>query len=158
LDVGRDGERSQEMGFMEPEVTERMAGWRVETTHGTWFVPGDVESSPEALADYVSGEVEDVEPIKGYFGRMSAPGYLDATDWTFGETAEEVWQELAEYYGKDDAEVCETCEQVHVDYPHEPGYLDSCGACRDTCHCGPGVVDGSETECVAAEHDEEGEE
>lgn len=47
------------------------------------------------------------------------------------------------------------CGSEHADYPHEPGYLDSCDACRATCHCGPGVAAGTETPCVAAEHDEE---
>lgn len=32
---------------------------------------------------------------------------------------------------------------VHVDYPHEPGYLIDCPACEDGCYCSPGAA-----ECV----------
>lgn len=26
---------------------------------------------------------------------------------------------------------------MHVDYPHEPGYLHDCPACESRCHCTP---------------------
>lgn len=53
--------------------------------------------------------------------------------------------------------ICETCEQRHSDYPHEPGYLPGCDACEDHCHCGPGVAEGRETQCVWTEHEDEDE-
>lgn len=40
----------------------------------------------------------------------------------------------------------------HSDYPHNPGYLPDCPACEAVCHCGPGVADGRETECVWSGH------
>lgn len=42
-------------------------------------------------------------------------------------------------------------EIVHVNYPHEPGYLYDCQACEAECHCEPGG-----TECVWSGHDETG--
>lgn len=94
------------MSFMQQEVTGPQSGWRVETTAGTWYVPGDVESDRDSLDDYVEGKIqdpdEDVTAVFGYFGRMSAPGYLDCTDWTFGETEEEVRNELSASYGGDE--------------------------------------------------------
>jgi hypothetical protein len=30
---------------------------------------------------------------------------------------------------------CEDQDLVHVDYPHDPGYLLGCDACEDHCHC-----------------------
>lgn len=43
---------------------------------------------------------------------------------------------------------------LHSNYPHFPGYLIGCPACDFTCHCGPGVEDGTDTECVFIGHDE----
>lgn len=42
----------------------------------------------------------------------------------------------------------------HSNYPHEPGYLIGCPACEDRCHCGPGVAEGTEVECVWEGHSE----
>lgn len=42
----------------------------------------------------------------------------------------------------------ESDEPTHVDYPHEPGWLDSCSACTDgPCMCTPTTA-----ECVSSEH------
>lgn len=46
-----------------------------------------------------------------------------------------------------DTLIAET-EPEHVDYPHNPGWLDSCNACTDgPCMCKPGT-----SECVSSEH------
>lgn len=95
------------MAFMKQEITGLEHGFRVETTVGTWYVPSSVETDLTKLADYVEGTIrapEDVEEVYGYFGRMSAPGYLDCTDWIFDETEAGVRSELAEFYGDDEDE------------------------------------------------------
>lgn len=43
------------------------------------------------------------EIVEGWFARMSAPGYLDCTDWIGPyDTAEEAERECREMYGDDD--------------------------------------------------------
>jgi len=82
------------MAFMKPEVTDKQDWAQVETTAGTWWVPFDVLSKSEAesakggdfepLLQYTEGtEVySDQSSVKkGYGVRLSAPGYMDATDW-----------------------------------------------------------------------------
>ena len=104
------------MPHMQQQITEKMQGWRVETRDaGTCFVPGDVASVPEYLKAGIAIAVDDagadsvahaiaalvepyvegrdfisVEVCTGYFGRLSAPGYLDCTEWTFGATLRDV--------------------------------------------------------------------
>ena len=76
------------MAFMEPEyehATHHNPWYSVETTHGTELVPGDLVGYRPTLADlaeYTEGEPRSFEPVTGYFARLSAPGYLDTTDWS----------------------------------------------------------------------------
>lgn len=98
------------MAHMRPEITVKQRGWRVETRDaGTCYVPSDVVDVPEVirnnrplqraddpdlfellvkrLRDYVPGfDCEEIEAVEGYFGRYSAPGYLDAEEWNFDKT------------------------------------------------------------------------
>jgi hypothetical protein len=82
------------MAFMRPEITEKQEWAAVETNNGTWWVPFDILSSREAesarrgdfepLLQYTEGTrvYDDQSSIKkGYGVRLSAPGYMDATDW-----------------------------------------------------------------------------
>jgi hypothetical protein len=98
------------MSFMQKEITERMSGWRVETDFGTEYVPGYVESNPSRLANYVEGKIESVEEVLGYFGRLSAPGYMDRTEWEFSESQAEVEEVLDELYGGDEEDESEDTE------------------------------------------------
>jgi hypothetical protein len=94
--------------FMQPTMTDRQLVYEVDTTHGIFFVPADVfnfSDDPEALAkelhNFVEGEVENVQRRYGYLARMSAPGYMDCTDWIFGTNKRELMRELREMYGDD---------------------------------------------------------
>ena len=108
------------MSFMEPEITGRGLHWRVETTDGTWFVPCHVAPVPpwiknevpfsgvwldafkDALQDYIEPRWERVTEIKvviGYCGRMSAPGYLDCTEWSFDRTKRGIKEQLDDLFG-----------------------------------------------------------
>ena len=101
--------------FMEPQVYEA-DGLQVDTTQGIVFIPevtmpksADVPDFFPSIKDYLevdkSQDVYDIERIHGWFGRYSAPGYLDATDWIFGNTEEEVREELERLYGMDEEEI-----------------------------------------------------
>jgi hypothetical protein len=97
--------------FLQPEITEKGLHWQVDTRDGLWFVPGSVAQVPDWIKPEVviDGDATDsfvallqdfvgpdsalwvgITVVRGYCGRLSAPGYLDATDWTFGRTLAEV--------------------------------------------------------------------
>ena len=107
------------MAHFQPEITPRQRGWKVETRDaGTCYVPGDVvpvpvylakaypfqESDNETfellcsrLADYVEGrQIVEIEIIQCFFARMSAPGYLDCTDWEAHPTVASARRSLKE--------------------------------------------------------------
>lgn len=102
------------MSFMQIEVLPRQAGACVDTLHGIFYVPSQVYGpiqlvappriACQTLRDYVPHAfcAGDVEPVTGYFGRYSAPGYLDCTDWSFNVSREKLYAELAEMFGEDD--------------------------------------------------------
>ena len=115
----------------------RFAAYNVDTDNGTEIVPVDVcgeldESSPtfhpngkvvrdtEAnvarLRDYVTGKVYGIERREGWYARLSAPGYLDCTEWQGPEKTKS-------------AAVAEVCEQYDCDEngddPSEEGDVDT---------------------------------
>ena len=47
---------------------------------------------------YVEGTIQSWENIQGYGARLSAPGYLDCTEWAVFDTVEEALSYLAEMY------------------------------------------------------------
>ena len=97
------------MSFMKPQIKFAQY-FEVETNQGTFIVPADVVDStmsaaPEAFADYVEGEVLGDDPIEvkeGWLARLSAPGYMDCTDWNVFDTEEEAVQGLKDLYGDDE--------------------------------------------------------
>lgn len=123
-------------GHMVP-VIEYGDGWEVETSKGeTFAVPADVQYIPEriggepttdgatfadknlpriiadALVVYMPegclGEVRGVTIRRGaYWARMSAPGYLDATDWEVHASAQSAADSLIDAHGDDAGEVDE---------------------------------------------------
>lgn len=87
-------------GFMKPEVTGKTFGYGVTLDNGSFFwVPGflsgeghtapDVHTWAESLKQYApegvdtNGKVISTGRLDGYFARLSAPGYMDCTDWEF---------------------------------------------------------------------------
>lgn len=99
------------MSFMQREI---YAGdyFRVNTSHGTEFVPADVVGNKpdnvhvSELRDYLSGKPDDedetIEVETGWLARMSAPGYLDCTDWGAYETEQDAEDALTEMFGDDE--------------------------------------------------------
>jgi hypothetical protein len=101
-------------GFMVPNVW-RGDVWEVQANHGeTHYVPADVVGSRVAaaviLSDYVEGTIDtddEGNPIAElkrdmWMGRLSAPGYMDATDLVIGDSREDVEDQLIDAY--DDGE------------------------------------------------------
>lgn len=90
--------------FMEKQVFES-DGFEVETDQATYFFPTTEFSSDSVAEDFkdaVEGEVLAVQSRHGWFGRYSAPGYLDATEWVFAPDKETCEDELERLYGSDE--------------------------------------------------------
>ena len=94
------------MGFMERQITQKQLWWEIETTHGTEWLPvelvGKEPADSDAFADYCEGDVLLWRQREGFGARLSAPGYLDCTEWTVFDTAEEAEAYLDEYYPEDE--------------------------------------------------------
>lgn len=95
------------MSHMQRQIV--LSDWyAVETTNGTEFIEADlVRKNPtnDDFEDYCEGEVESFELKTEKWGaRLSAPGYMDRTDWTIHDTAEEAAKYLEETYPEDEDE------------------------------------------------------
>jgi hypothetical protein len=108
--------------FMQHQVTGLQNWVKVETTHSTEFIDSaslslfvrnsDCLSQPltddereqtiAKIQPYVEGTPQSWENIKGYGARLSAPGYLDCTEWNVFETEQEAREYLEENYSEDD--------------------------------------------------------
>ena len=103
------------MGFMQQQV-QYDTWFRIEGNQGITFVPSDVSSIGTdmegnvnefdlgELEDYYEGEIESASMVKGFGARLSAPGYLDCTEWSVFDTEDEAHAYLDEYYPEDEDE------------------------------------------------------
>jgi hypothetical protein len=63
---------------------------------------GEVSVEGTGLRDYLENDtIYEIEVVDGYGARMSAPGYMDATEWAVFDNEEEAWDYLWEDYGPD---------------------------------------------------------
>ena len=95
--------------MMEKQVTDKQRWAIVETNCGTECVPieqlgivlpSNMKAQAKLLADYLEGShVFCVAEKEGYGARLSAPGYLDCTEWTVFDTEQEAVDYLEETYG-----------------------------------------------------------
>ena len=106
------------MPFMKKQITDKVRWLRVETNYGIEFVsvydtgfdwpnseglPEDtLQESLDELRDYCEGKPVSWENIQGYGARLSAPGYLDCTEWTVFDTPERAREYLKEMYGDEE--------------------------------------------------------
>jgi hypothetical protein len=110
------------MTFMEPEVT--YGDWYEVTTDGIDFIPVDVVSKADGLTigqfatehdpawdtiaelvrPYVNGTPTCIRRLSGFGARLSAPGYLDCTEWSVFPTEQEARDYLRDELGTDDDE------------------------------------------------------
>lgn len=86
------------MSFMQTQVLHG-DWWEVETKEGTVILPVEFfptkESVKEAHPDAYSITIH----LDKWGARLSAPGYLDCTDWTLHETDTDALEYLEEVYG-----------------------------------------------------------
>jgi hypothetical protein len=110
------------MGFMQRQITAKQNWLRVETTQGTEFISvadtslfvrdsrtqthpltEDERSATVAkIQQYTEGTPQEWENIKGFGARLSAPGYLDCTEWSVYGTEQEAREALEEMYPEDE--------------------------------------------------------
>jgi hypothetical protein len=115
------------MTFMRHQVTRRQNWLRVETKHGTEWVDSaslslfvrdsDTVTHPMSeqeraetvnkIQPYTEGTPLSWENVKGFGARVSAPGYLDCTEWTVFDTEDEAREYLEEMYPEDDTDETE---------------------------------------------------
>ncbi len=72
------------MSFMKPEGTEKQAWIEIDGKNGIFFFPRDCFNRSEAIKAYggsLGDGIDSVRVYRGYGIRLSAPGYLDCTDW-----------------------------------------------------------------------------
>jgi len=89
------------MGFMQA-VWEHGVWLKAETDMGTVIVPANVLTIEDLRREY--GQRVEFETVEGWGARLSAPGYMDCTEWTLHESAEEAKAYLVDTY-----ELCERC-------------------------------------------------
>ncbi len=112
------------MAFMDTIETIGGTWYVVDGDHGTDYIPEEVCGSIDGLEsngasidddsehfaaavkqlrDYIeNGAVYEIEARAMWGARYTAPGYMDCTEWTMGETEEEAVKELKEIYGSED--------------------------------------------------------
>jgi hypothetical protein len=106
------------MGFMQKQITGKQNWLRAETTHGTEFISvadtslfvrdsrtqthtmteDERAAAVAKIQQFTEGMPQEWENIQGYGARLSAPGYLDCTDWNVYDTEQEAREVLEEMY------------------------------------------------------------
>lgn len=101
------------MGFMKAQITGPSYWWEIDTrAEGTICIPEDLVGKEnitiESFKDYVgttdSDDINDWELKFGYGARLSAPGYMDCTEWCVFDSEEEAKDYLVDLY-----ELCPIC-------------------------------------------------
>lgn len=114
------------MAFMEREITSKQLWYQVDGNYGTDFIPAEVVSNPRVHRLTVGAEVNEDYPtllrhlvscvkdytentdiysvtlIEGYGSRLSAPGYMDCTEWGVYDSPEEAEDALSDMYGDEE--------------------------------------------------------
>lgn len=110
--------------FMEQDIFKDK-GVAIDTSNGTMYLPSSVidpdnlkfkgkSTDDEKVIAKLWNDIKDylevskpesvysIEKINGWFGRLSAPGYMDSTDYIFGKSEKEVKDDLDNLYGDED--------------------------------------------------------
>jgi hypothetical protein len=110
------------MAFMEPQV-EHGTWYEVDGAAGAEFIPHDLVGDfwpfphvkelelggmvpvPQELSDYCESRTCcSIKLRDGWGARMSAPGYMDCTEWSVFDSEQEAREHLREMYGDDEEE------------------------------------------------------
>jgi hypothetical protein len=126
------------MSFMKPEIVHGTFTM-IEGANGITYVQGNLIGGMEdfegyhnesaywkhilpLIGSYYEGSpdgIHSVKIIRGWGARMSAPGYLDCTDWDVFDTEQEAIDYLKEEYPEsEDGEPCEPEEEDIVTSDH----------------------------------------
>lgn len=89
------------MAFMEKQITSKRTWWEVEGTHGSEWYDAEDFTELEARQNY-PGHVTSSTPCEGYGARLSAPGYLDCTEWAVFESVDKANEYLNDMFGEDE--------------------------------------------------------
>lgn len=101
------------MGFMKPEYREGLWLEVLEADGGITYIPADLftripdEAALEPYIRGISNALDEHDPttlynvVRGVGGRLSAPGFLDATDWFVVATKEQARNYLSQTYDVD---------------------------------------------------------
>lgn len=105
--------------FMQQQITRKISWIQIDGNQGTTFVAAedvadsgllvgestDDEDVIERYADYYDGhDIHTIGLIEGFGVRLSAPGYMDCTEWSVFETEKEAQEYLNENYGDEDGD------------------------------------------------------
>ena len=85
------------MSFMKPQYLET-SGLLIETEFETVTWPDVHNVALAETLDLLDGPVVNSEKITGIFYRLSAPGFMDCTDWGFANTLEGAKESLSALY------------------------------------------------------------
>lgn len=117
-----DGESVDSMAFMQQQITDKRIWIEIGGNNGLTFVPMDVLTKDEfnlvtlttsnvsmhelnnVFGKYYEGTVRRINLKVGFGVRLSAPGYMDCTDWCVFDTVEEAQAYLDETYPEDEDE------------------------------------------------------
>lgn len=93
------------MSFMQMEIYKDRVFEVENSWHETYYVPesvcGNLPQNPEDFKDYVIGTPVKVTLLtERWVGRMSAPGYMDCTDWYCDTNKRNLIRTLRDNYGK----------------------------------------------------------
>jgi len=111
-------------------ILDRGPYWLVSSAGGEeTLLPADLVSAKPTLAELVpfveGGKPESFERGEGYYARLSAPGYLDATPCFACQGEQEARDHVAEAYG---VPQCSLCRELQEDEEDEEG--EPCQACQ----------------------------
>lgn len=94
------------MSFMKEQVVYDR--WiEIDSTEGTFFIPQSLIGKQADISTSDLGEhcpcshksVQSCRIVDGYGARLSAPGYLDCTEWCVFDTEEQAQKYLIDTYG-----------------------------------------------------------
>ncbi|MCI0407307.1 MAG: hypothetical protein L0191_01875 [Acidobacteria bacterium] len=92
--------------FMEPEFTSLETWYEIDLSGGTLYLPKADCNAPEIGDMTEHGRVTGITERLGFGTRLSAPGYLDSTEWSVFDSLQEAARFLLDtYYDAPDDEL-----------------------------------------------------